>query len=83
MVAAMAATRGKGVHVSTSYVFDCTSLVAYCPDDARNPQCAYGRTKAEGEDKLRFEDLLVRTAWVHAAGGAKFVRATIRLMNRA
>lgn len=81
MVAAMAETGGKVVHVSTDYVFDGTSPVAYRPDDARNPQSVYGRTKAEGEDCLRPEDLLVRTAWVYEAGGANFVRTMIRLMN--
>lgn len=81
MVEQMASTGGKVVHVSTDYVFDGTSPVAYRPEDARNPQSAYGRTKAEGEDRLRAEDLLVRTAWVYAAGGANFVRTMIRLMN--
>jgi len=81
MVEAMASTGGRVVHVSTDYVFDGTSPVAYRPGDERNPQSAYGRTKAEGEDRLRPEDLLVRTAWVYAAGGANFVRTMIRLMN--
>lgn len=81
MVEAMASTGGRVVHVSTDYVFDGTSPVAYGPDDERNPQSVYGRTKAEGEDKLRAEDLLVRTAWVYEAGGANFVRTMIRLMN--
>lgn len=81
MVEQMASTGGRVVHVSTDYVFDGTSPVAYRPDDTRNPQSVYGRTKAEGEDKLRPEDLLVRTAWVYEAGGANFVRTMIRLMN--
>ncbi|MCX9148800.1 dTDP-4-dehydrorhamnose reductase [Erythrobacter sp. WG] len=81
MVEAMASTGGRVVHVSTDYVFDGLSPVAYRPEDERNPQSAYGRTKAEGEDRLRPEDLLVRTAWVYAAGGANFVRTMIRLMN--
>ena len=81
MVEAMASTGGKLVHVSTDYVFDGTSPSAYRPEDQRNPQSAYGRTKAEGEDRLRPEDLLVRTAWVYEAGGANFVRTMIRLMN--
>jgi dTDP-4-dehydrorhamnose reductase len=81
MVEAMAETGGKVVHVSTDYVFDGTSSVPYTPDALRNPQSAYGRTKAEGEDKLRSEDLLVRTAWVYEAGGANFVRTMIRLMK--
>lgn len=81
MAEAMASTGGKLVHVSTDYVFDGTASTPYAPDAARNPQSAYGRTKAEGEDKLRAEDLLVRTAWVYEAGGANFVRTMIRLMK--
>ena len=81
MVEAMAGTGGKVVHVSTDYVFDGTASVPYPPNAPRNPQSAYGRTKAEGEDKLRAQDLLVRTAWVYEAGGANFVRTMIRLMN--
>ncbi len=81
MVAAMESSGGKIVHVSTDYVFDGTSAAAYAPSAPRNPQSAYGRTKAEGEDALRPQDILVRTAWVYEAGGANFVRTMIRLMN--
>lgn len=81
MVAAMGSSGGKVVHVSTDYVFDGTSETAYAPSAPRNPQSAYGRTKAEGEDALRPQDILVRTAWVYEAGGANFVRTMIRLMN--
>lgn len=81
MAEAMTATGGKLVHVSTDYVFDGTASAAYAPDATRNPQSAYGRTKAEGEDYLRSGDILVRTAWVYEAGGANFVRTMIRLMS--
>lgn len=81
MVEAMALTGGKVVHVSTDYVFDGMASLPYAPDAPRNPQSAYGRTKAEGEDCLRAQDLLVRTAWVYEAGGANFVRTMIRLMK--
>lgn len=81
MVEAMAETGGKLVHVSTDFVFDGIATRPYRPDSIRNPLSAYGRTKAEGEDYLRPEDLLVRTAWVYEAGGANFVRTMIRLMN--
>ncbi len=81
MVEAMAETGGKVVHVSTDYVFDGRASTPYVLDALRNPQSAYGRTKAEGEDHLRPDDLLVRTAWVYEAGGANFVRTMIRLMN--
>ena len=81
MVEAMADSGGKLVHVSTDFVFDGTASRPYRPDDARNPLSVYGRTKAEGEDHLRPDDLLVRTAWVYEAGGANFVRTMIRLMK--
>ena len=81
MVEAMAETGGRVVHVSTDYVFDGTAATPYAPDAPRNPQSAYGRTKAEGEDHLRSQDLLVRTAWVYEVGGANFVRTMIRLMK--
>jgi dTDP-4-dehydrorhamnose reductase len=81
MVEAVASTGGKVVHVSTDYVFDGTASTPYAPDAPRGPQSVYGRTKAEGEDHLRPDDLLVRTAWVYEAGGANFVRTMIRLMN--
>lgn len=81
MATAMAETGGRLVHVSTALVFDGCSDRAYVPDDQRNPLSAYGRTKAEGEDHLRSEDLLVRAGWVYEAGGANFVRAMIRLMK--
>lgn len=81
MASAMEQTGGKLVHVSTDFVFDGTSSRAYLPTDARAPVSAYGRTKAAGEDHLRGSDLLVRTAWVYAAGGANFVRTMLRLMR--
>lgn len=81
MVEAMAESGGTVVHVSTDFVFDGGASAAYPPSAARNPLSAYGRTKAEGEDKLRPQDLLVRTAWVYEAGGANFVRTMIRLMK--
>ncbi len=82
MVEAMAESGGRVVHVSTDFVFDGASASAYLPAAARNPLSVYGRTKAEGEDHLRPDDLLLRTAWVYEAGGATFVRTMIRLMNQ-
>lgn len=81
MVQALAGTGGRLVHVSTDFVFDGSSSRAYRPDDARNPISAYGRTKAAGEDAAGPDALIVRTAWVYAAGGANFVRTMLRLMR--
>lgn len=81
MVDTLGEIGGKLVHVSTDFVFDGTSSRAYKPDDVRAPISAYGRTKSEGEDFLRPQDILVRTAWVYEAGGLNFVRTMLRLMN--
>lgn len=80
VAAIVAAHSGKLVHISTDYVFDGTSSRAYRPDDTRNPVSAYGRTKAAGEDHLRESDLLVRSAWIYAAGRANFVRTMLKVM---
>lgn len=81
VAALIAAHAGKLVHVSTDFVFDGLSPRPYRPDDMRNPLSAYGRSKAAGEDHVRAQDIMVRTAWVYEAGGANFVRTMLRLMS--
>lgn len=73
--------QGRLVQVSTDFVFDGTSGEAYRPDDRRNPQSVYGASKAAGEDGAGDRAVIVRTSWVHAAGGANFVRTMLRLMR--
>jgi dTDP-4-dehydrorhamnose reductase len=71
------------VQVSTDFVFDGASGAPYRPDDAPNPLGVYGRSKREGEEAVRTAHpaaLIVRTAWVHGAGGANFVATMLRLM---
>lgn len=81
MARALAETGGRLAHVSTDFVFDGTSPRAYRPDDVRNPISAYGRSKAAGEDAAGSDAIILRTAWVYAAGGANFVRTMLRLMR--
>lgn len=81
MASALAETGGRLVQVSTDFVFDGSRPRAWRPEDARNPLSAYGRTKAAGEDAAGAEALVVRTSWVHAAGGGNFVRTMLRLMR--
>ncbi|HQS95384.1 MAG: dTDP-4-dehydrorhamnose reductase [Novosphingobium sp. 17-62-19] len=69
------------VQVSTDFVFDGSSGRGYRPDDVRNPQSAYGASKAAGEDAAGSDAIIVRTSWVYAAGGANFVRTMLRLMR--
>lgn len=81
-----AAARARGarlIHVSTDFVFDGTSSRAYRPEDQTAPLSVYGQTKLDGEIAALAENpdtLIVRTAWVYAAGGRNFLETMLRLM---
>ncbi len=67
------------VHVSTDYVFAGDSEVPYREDVEPDPQSVYGRTKLEGEDRVRAVSdtaLVVRTSWVFGEG-RNFVAAIL------
>jgi len=87
IVAARAAAAGaRFVHISTDFVFDGTASSPYAPDAAPNPLSVYGATKADGEAAVRAampDALIVRTAWVYAAGAGNFVETMLRLMKGA
>ncbi len=72
---------GRLVQVSTDFVFDGMSGRCYRPEDPRNPQSVYGASKAAGEDAAGSAAIIVRTSWVHASGGANFVRTILRLIR--
>jgi dTDP-4-dehydrorhamnose reductase len=60
---------------------------AYTPDDTVNPQCFYGRTKAEGEARLMAATqshpaLVFRTSWVFSAHGSNFVKTMLALAEQ-
>ncbi|NMO90790.1 dTDP-4-dehydrorhamnose reductase [Actinomycetospora sp. TBRC 11914] len=81
------------VHVSTDYVFDGAGPrgrrgpdggpAGYEPDDPTGAAGVYGRTKEEGEQRVRDAapdaHHVVRTAWVYGGTGANFVRTMARL----
>ena len=62
------------LHLSTDYVFDGTKPGWYVESDPINPLGVYGRSKAEGERAalLYPRAIVLRTAWVYGALGAKF-----------
>ncbi len=74
----------KLVHVSTDYVFDGTSPIAYKEEDQPNPKSVYGHTKLAGEiacSKNCPESIIIRTAWVYSQFGNNFVKTMLRLMT--
>ena len=87
------ACRGSGsrfIHVSTDYVFPGDAARPYREDDPVAPRSAYGRTKLEGEERVRAADpdaLVVRTSWVFGHGrnflGAILDQARLRRRGEA
>jgi dTDP-4-dehydrorhamnose reductase len=82
LIAEAAARAGvRLVHISTDYVFDGRAHTPYLPDAPASPLNVYGRTKCEGEERVRQaagSSAIVRTAWVHSAFGSNFVRTAAR-----
>jgi len=70
------------VHYSTDYVFDGSKEGAWVETDAAHPLSAYGRSKYEGEERIRASGashLILRTSWVFAARGRNFARSMLAL----
>nr|WP_315217659.1 dTDP-4-dehydrorhamnose reductase [uncultured Flavobacterium sp.] len=74
----------KLVHISTDYVFDGSSPIAYTEEDQPNPKSVYGVTKLAGETaclKNCPQSIIIRTAWVYSEFGNNFVKTMLRLMT--
>jgi dTDP-4-dehydrorhamnose reductase len=69
------------MHLSTDYVFDGQGSEPYKVDDSLNPLGVYGRSKAEGEGRVRAivpdGHCIVRTQWLYGLNGKNFVEAII------
>jgi dTDP-4-dehydrorhamnose reductase len=68
------------VHVSTDYVFDGRKRAPYKEGDPVAPLSHYGRTKAEGEARVRAAQtrhVILRTAWLFGRNGGGFVSMAI------
>lgn len=76
LAAAAQAEGARLVHVSTDYVFDGDASEPYDEYAPVHPLSSYGTSKAEGERRVLTAQpsaLVIRTAWVYAAGGPDFV----------
>ncbi|MBA4164161.1 MAG: dTDP-4-dehydrorhamnose reductase [Erythrobacter sp.] len=81
LAGALSTYGGRLVQISTDYVFDGRSSRPYLPTDPVNPLSVYGTTKAAGESAAGPDAIILRTSWVHAAGGQNFVTTMLRLMR--
>ncbi|MBR1931340.1 MAG: dTDP-4-dehydrorhamnose reductase [Lachnospiraceae bacterium] len=72
----------KMLYISTDYVFSGAGERPWEPDDIRDPQSVYGRTKYEGELAVQNtldKYFIVRIAWVFGINGKNFVRTMLQL----
>jgi dTDP-4-dehydrorhamnose reductase len=71
------------VHFSTDYVFDGLKKEAYVETDRTNPQSVYGKTKCDGEEKVRRHEkhIILRTSWVFGSHGNNFLKTMLRLIQ--
>jgi dTDP-4-dehydrorhamnose reductase len=79
---AAANSRAKLLFVSTDYVFDGTKNTPYEADDPRHPINAYGKSKADAEEKilnLLPDACIVRTSWLFGPGGKCFPDTILKL----
>ena len=71
------------IHFSTDYVFDGLKKEAYVETDKTNPQSVYGKTKCQGEERVRVhhKHIILRTSWVFGVHGANFLKTILRLIE--
>lgn len=71
------------LHLSTDYVFAGAATSPYGEDEPTAPLSVYGRTKAEGEQRVQAllpaRSAIVRTAWLYGPGGTSFVATMLGL----
>jgi dTDP-4-dehydrorhamnose reductase len=85
LIAAACAEHGaRFLHLSTDYVFDGKGSAPYLPDAPTAPLNVYGESKLEGERRVQAANpgaAVVRTAWLHSAIGANFVKTAFRVLG--
>ena len=71
------------IHFSTDYVFDGLKKGAYVETDQTNPQSVYGKTKCNGEEKVRThgKHVILRTSWVFGVHGNNFLKTMLRFFK--
>jgi dTDP-4-dehydrorhamnose reductase len=70
------------IHISTDYVFNGQKKSPYVETDQVSPIGVYGKSKEQGEKRVRFrikEHVILRTSWLYGVHGNNFVKTMLRL----
>lgn len=84
LITACKKTDCRFMFVSSDYVFDGLGDRPWKPDDKRNPQSEYGKSKYLGElavEKQLEKYFIVRISWVFGINGNNFVKAILKRAN--
>ena len=84
LAAVCASTNVPLIHLSCDYVFNGAKKSAYVENDRVAPLSVYGRTKAEGEAKVREllpRHVILRTSWIYGPHGTNFLRNVLKLAS--
>ena len=76
------ALAAKLIYISTDYVFPGDGENFYEPEDRKEPQNVYGRSKLHGEEavqELLDKYFIVRISWVFGINGRNFIRTMLKL----
>jgi len=68
------------VYYSTDYVFDGIRDTGYLEEDAPNPLSVYGRSKLQGEERVRSlcpDHMILRTSWLFGRHGRNFISTIV------
>jgi dTDP-4-dehydrorhamnose reductase len=84
LAAVCASTNVPLIHLSCDYVFNGAKKSAYVENDRVAPLNIYGRTKAEGEAKVREllpRHVILRSSWIYGPHGQNFLRNVLKLAS--
>jgi dTDP-4-dehydrorhamnose reductase len=79
-----ASTNVPLIHLSCDYVFNGAKKSAYVENDRVAPISVYGRTKVEGEAKVREllpRHVIIRSSWIYGPHGQNFLRNVLKLAS--
>ena len=72
----------KMFYISTDYVFDGKGTTPFEVNDPKNGLSIYGKSKSEGEDKVRANTdkyFVLRTSWVFGINGNNYIKTMLKL----